>query len=517
MNKILKLLKEKIKNILKKYPITMITTLILTLISCIVIDTDLNNEKFIINLEEFLFFFDFGILFSEVSFHKKNRIISIITFFIISICMVALVNSNYITWIFKITISYITIMSSLILLQLFKQSKKNLSTYLIKVFSNLFKTGIIYMILSIGLLLLTLTFNYLILNGNYDSLILRVEILLLGIFLIPSLILDFSNTNEEINNLAKILVHYVLESLVIISFVIMYLYIFKILLTWEMPHNEVFRILSMLFIISCPIWIMNEYYNDKLYKINYYLPFAYIPFIILEIISLGIRIANNGITNMRYIGIIFIIFQIIYLYIYCFKKKDTFIFWTIISLTIISFLLPYVNMISVSNYSQVKIIEKYLKDNNNNNKIKSAYRYLNNNFDGKEYINKYLKNDINIIKTIIEENDSTTDNNRKNISASINLNNINISEYDKLYVIESSAFNNQAIIKYNDQKLDITDNLYDFYKNYSIVNFDEYFSLHNTIYINDLKIIFSRIDLDYQDDILFYYSINGYILEKEKN
>ena len=359
MGKLINNMKEKIKNILKTYPVTMITTLVLTIILSIYIDNNLMNNVFFDRLIECLIFFDFGVLFSEVYFDNKKRLTFFIIFLLLAIGLVILDNSKYTALSFKFVISYILIISILIIYKLFKKTKLPCSEYFIKVFSNLLHTAILYLVLSVGLLLITSAFNYLILDGD-DIFILRIEILLFGGFLVPSIVLDITNPVNEVSNFIKILIHYILEILVIIAFIIIYLYIIKILLIWQLPSNEVFRILALLFVFSCPTWIMNEYYKDQLGKINSYLPLAFIPFIILECVSLGIRVVNHGLTNTRYLGIVLIIFQIIYIYIRYRKKKFELNFFVLIILTIISFLLPFINMISLSNYSQVKIIKNIL-------------------------------------------------------------------------------------------------------------------------------------------------------------
>lgn len=43
---------------------------------------------------------------------------------------------------------------------------------------------------------------------------------------------------------------------VMIAMAIIYIYIIKIFVTWEIPSNEIFNICSVLFAIGAPIWTM---------------------------------------------------------------------------------------------------------------------------------------------------------------------------------------------------------------------------------------------------------------------
>ena len=81
------------------------------------------------------------------------------------------------------------------------------------------------------------------------------------------------------------------------------MYIIKIIVFKDMPSNQIFRILAALFILGCPIWTMvcNFKEDTIIDKINKLLPKLFIPFIILQIYSIGVRILENGITENRYL------------------------------------------------------------------------------------------------------------------------------------------------------------------------------------------------------------------------
>ena len=300
----LDLLKDRMKKPYQKYPVTIILTILLTIILS-VSDDYIKIEKVIL----FLLLLVMSSFFSEVFFTKlKSRIISLLLFIPITFLIeYFILETNKLG--LKISVPYIIIINLLSFYKLYKKSKKNISEYFLSITTNIFKTTIFYYILSMGFLFIGIIFASLILEGDNYDIIFRIEILLFGIFFFPNLLEDISNTDSPKYEFIKVIFHYILESIIMICFLIIYIYIIKIIVTLTLPSNSLFRILSVLFIISFPIWIINDYYQkDFLSKINHYLKIAFIPFIFLEIYTLGIRIIYYGITYTRYIGIMMIIF-----------------------------------------------------------------------------------------------------------------------------------------------------------------------------------------------------------------
>ena len=174
----------------------------------------------------------------------------------------------------------------------------------------------------------------------------------------------------------------------------------KIVILWKIPSNQVYRILSVLFIFSVPIWTMVNYYNkekDIFQKINNILPYAFIPFIILQIYSITIRIISSGFTPFRYIGVLLILLEIIYFIIYIRKTKLSNILLIINAFIIISLLLPGINMFDVSNNSQLNRIKKYVNKDNLSQKerniIYSSYDYLSETKEGKKLIDNSFESE----------------------------------------------------------------------------------------------------------------------------
>ena len=510
MNKMINLLKEKTMDIRKIFPLTFVLVMILTVFLTLSFDGDVFDNEIFENVSLFLILFISGTIFSESYFNKKY--ISYGIFMIFSLILVILK-------IEKVTISYLLIINLLNIYRFYLNSKVSLSEYLIKVFTNMLKTSILYWVLSIGGMLISSIFAYLI-SDEYD-IIWRFMLLLTGCFYIPNLLLDFNNMNIEISKFIKVLVKYVLETLVIITFLIIYLYIIKIIITWDIPSNEIFRILSALFIIGLPIWTMNDYFKEKdfLNKINNILPFTFIPFIILQIYALSIRIINNGLTITRYLGIILVMLETIYVTLYIFKRKKIDLMFIITCVyIIITFLIPGINMDDLSNRSQVSMIKKYISSNNNIDKKKviSAYEYLRNSNGGEEYLNKYLVKEIPLI------NDYMKNNNVYERFQYINeeLSNISydISDYKNLKDIELNEYYNKKIDEINIfiEDIEITSLIKDYLNIYSSGELNDYFRMYHEIVFDNKKIIIKKITLSYdaEEKILDYCKIEGFMLEK---
>lgn len=519
--KIISFFKNNFNNLFKQYPVTMIVIFLETFFLSFFIDRDFLDFDLFMKIFLFLLFFFIGTIFTEIAIDKKKRIYSYIVFFILSILFVHFIHSGKSLFAIKLIICYVTIIPIYSIYKLFLDSKWKLSKYFNKVFNNFLKTWAIYLVLSFGLLFVSLIFTILI----YDDfeIVLRIELFIMGVYLVPSMLLDLTNLETNEVGIGKIIIHYILESLVILSFIIIYIYIFKILITWIVPSNVVFRILGILFIVSLPIWIMNNYYdNDYLGKVNHFLPGAFIPFILMEIFTLYIRIINNGITILRYFGIILILFQIVFIYLYYFKKdKIYYIFHVLIVLIIFSTIIPFMNMFNISYYSQVNVIKRNLNletlSKSNIEKIVGAYEYLYNSLDGRDYLNKsFDKESLEKITKIIKESDSLI---KDLIYFNIELSDIDISLYDKmLFFRDSCDYNRENIvINYQNKEIDVTDEILKYQVNISDREKDDFFKYNNEIEIDNLKIIISYLNVYYTKSdktIINSYTIEGIILEK---
>lgn len=91
------------------------------------------------------------------------------------------------------------------------------------------------------------------------------------------------------------------------------------------------------------------------------MPIAFIPLIGLQVYSIGARIGENGITPVRYMGVMFIIFEIIAIVLSIVNKRKYLTNALLVAavLMAISTILPVVNMEEISNYNQASRLKMH--------------------------------------------------------------------------------------------------------------------------------------------------------------
>lgn len=527
-------------NLLKKYPLTLIICICLTLFLTIFIDTDVFKSSTIEKTALFGVMWAIGVIFIETLKlkNKKFTIASYVLTAIISFVFVNLLENVYGVFnehVTRIMTGYGLISILLSMFFIIKKEKITFQEYLLKIFNNVFNSSITYGILNIGMTLILVIFVELILDGSYGELLFRSQILLLGLFYFPAMQNSISDVKEkQPSSFIKVLVKYVLLPLVTIAMIIIYIYIAKILIQREMPSNIIFRILAGIFIAAFPIWNMVSYFKEQkiIYKISRILPYAYLPFIFLEIYSVGVRIIELGFTPVRYIGIAFIIFQIIVL-LFTISKRKISLSYSFIVLSAIIFIacMTPLNFNTMSKLSQKQILVSILSEERNfddllemeKEKVHSAYSYLTNNY-GDNYIPKYIKEMNNEINSYSKVNLNYRNN--EYISFSEYGGEIQVKQYASIIPIR------MANSKYNNGNI----NLYDYDNNYA-ANVDiktivekvidenkktsklaENYILQNRyVPINEIQTLYiTRLDITYDTSTneVIHISLSGYLLKK---
>ena len=533
-----------IKTVFEKNPVVIICILLFSALTAIAIDTEFIKEEWWQNIVLFTLYFVSGAFLVEVLFNQNTpkKIISYVGSFIIAIVFVMLHNhaTDIASILWKIVLCYVLTLWILSIYFLFKNTKKNFTEYVLKISINILKTSIVYGILAIGITIVSSIFVYLIWESMGYTLTLRLQIILLGFYYIPRLIYDLTDVQKEVNAFFKGLIKYVLTGLVMISFIIIYLYMIKILILRDMPKNQVFRILSVLFIVGMPIWTMTQYFKDESlwYKISLKLPVAFIPFILLQIYTIGIRIANNGFTPFRYVCVAFVVFEIIYSLIYIWRKEKIEILLLLLNaIVIVSFIIPGINMFKVSDVSQAQNLKIFKNKSDytdeEKEKIYGAYRYLKYSPDGEKYINEILdKEDIEEIKSF-HPSKMINNSEFKYINASTDQEKIEVKEYSNLYFIDASNRSNDKSLEETFKKMkleyqgstqiieiDVLEEFKEYINTYMDLGKEElkeYFKQNYKIEIDsDKKLIIKSFNLHYNPNskIVRDYSVKGYLLEK---
>ena len=365
----------------------------------------------------------------------------------------------------RILFVYGVVMTGCAVYHMFKRLEEDFEIYCTKAFLELLKASVVYGLFAIGLGIIVFIFNELIYDT--DDFVWQLELFLAGGIYTPMCIKAISSKNERAGKFARFCITYVLFPMLLIALAIIYIYIVKIFVTDTVPSNRVFEILAFLFSIGMPVWTMLHALLDRngqteekqqkgFSKVAVFIPYAFIPFIILQCWSIGIRIKDYGFTTSRYSAVVLIIAEIIYFILYAIhhRGKKHAISWMLFALMAISFLaviMPGISYDDVVIRSQTKRIEKMIDNKNLTDKeksaIKSAYRAIDRvGYKGENALNKrFSKAQIDEIKEYSDYNDWNSDKiypyyNNSHVS-------IDVSEYSRL-TFASSTDNRSGLSTY---------------------------------------------------------------------
>ena len=520
---------ETFRQLIKKFPLTLLIIAFATLFLTIAIDTDFSSSTIakiclfcmIFAIESFLVenIFDKKKIYKGIGYALSATIGLVFNLLIFNESF-----ENFVQTTVRILIGYLLIVFLYSIYTIIRKNKIEFKNYILNVFANTFNSTITYLVLNLGLTLISVIFIELLLDSAYGLFILRLQILLLGLFYIPQIINSLWNvTDKNVNTFIQGLIKFVLLPLTEISMLIIYMYIVKILILNQMPSNIIFRILAGIFIVAFPVWNMagnfkeDSKFVEKSVKL---LPYFYMPFILLECYSLYVRIAELGFTPVRYFGIVFIIGQIIALILTVTKKGEKLphIFIYIACLILIAFITP-LNYYKISILSQKNILINTFPETaayntlspENRSKAKGAYKFLVRN-DAFDYIPEYIKQQSDEIY-----NYDSYDN-IEYINAYDGEVEIAISNYSKLTEVSAYAYGSSTKVEFygNYSNLIARVDLKELLEN--AINTQEpeqYIIYHRRIKIDDTKDLYIKsLNASYYKDtkIFQHISIDGFIL-----
>ncbi|WP_026498252.1 DUF4153 domain-containing protein [Butyrivibrio sp. WCD2001] len=345
-------------------------------------------------------------------------------------------------------VTLIVLYLCLIIFFFYKKSGETFEMYVAKAFCGIMKSELLYVILAIGSLFITVFFGVLIFEDWDSDTIMRVQLLPLGFVAYPCAIAGLSDTEDDISKLGKAILNYVFVSIISIAYLIIYLYIIKIIIQRSLPSDEVFEILAVLFVFGIGIWTMAYGCAEGLFKkIAGLLPFLYIPFIILQVICMFIRIDDYGFTTIRYLEIMFIVFEVIYFALYTirfFGKKDIAYcaLFAIASLVMVIFISPFANARNVVTLSRKSEIEEFVALGDNATvfdemQAKEAYKVISK--EGGSIGQNYLKGKLTRDQIVLlsKGRDGREDIDFFQIDVRLNgrVNSFDVSSYDEFYII----------------------------------------------------------------------------------
>ncbi|MCH5262522.1 MAG: DUF4153 domain-containing protein [Lachnospiraceae bacterium] len=362
----------------------------------------------------FLILFILAVMFTEsiLSYEKKERRIKIIRILcfvfaaVISAVFVAVQEatgsvSNIISaWAVRYYIICILLLVLGIIYFSHKKSGIGFIEYMMHVAVNFCVTTAIYIILCIGVSLILLILDLLFFDG-FSLMLQCCYILLTGLYYVPGCIAALSNMDSNIDDeITRVLTTKVLTSMTVCAMGIVYAYLLKILVTWQMPSNEIFGIVSGLFCIGMFIWVIDYYYRDdtKYALFLQRLPYGMIPMIPVQAYSMCVRIYNYGMTTGRYMGMLLVVFEIFMLLICRFRRdKIENVILVLCICVVVAGCVPGVNMFSVSNRWQrsmlVSVYDKIASGQeitqNEYDRMEGAYKYLRWKPEMKDIVEKY--------------------------------------------------------------------------------------------------------------------------------
>ena len=391
------------KTYVKQYMATNIVIIIATLVFTF---ANFNAwSKFLTSFEIIAVIAAINFFVAESYFKKKSaRIYSYIIGFAIAGIFERFVNYNaFGTSIYRILIGYSIVAFLIGLFKVIKNSGLELSKYCTRSFKNLFGTGVIYGILVVGfILIMTIAISLLTPGKDYEP-VMRAQIAIFGLFLVPATLLSITNTEGESSKFIEAVISFVLLPLTALATIIIYIYMLKILALRQIPQNSIYKIIAGLFVVAFPVWVMTYEYKQKNKFVEVFskiMPIAFIPLIGLQVYSIGARIGENGITPVRYMGVMFIIFEIIAIVLSIVNKRKYLTNALLVAavLMAISTILPVVNMEEISNYNQASRLKNAWREGESFTSLSSeekatassAYRYLLRQENSEKYLPKYL-------------------------------------------------------------------------------------------------------------------------------
>ncbi|MCR5651652.1 MAG: DUF4153 domain-containing protein [Lachnospiraceae bacterium] len=333
---------DSLAGVFRDYPVTMASILVAALFAAILVHLDYKDKDVKETCEkimQFAFWMGAQSFVIEEIFRKKllPKICSFVFAVLFSsafVFMASYEGSDLFgldfemlsdIWL-KVCVVYGTIISALAIYHIYRRLGQGFEEYCTRSFLTLLRSYVLYGLFAIGLAVIIYIFSELIFDtGDFLE---CSEVFLATGFIAAMTIRAVSSAHEKCGRFAKICVMYALLPMLLIAYAIIYIYMIKIFVTDDVPSNSVFRILAGLFSVGVPIWTMaHDIGSDRkgFGKISFIVPYIYIPFIFLQIWSLGIRIGQYGLTSQRYFGIVLIIFEILYFILYAcgqILKKD---------------------------------------------------------------------------------------------------------------------------------------------------------------------------------------------------
>ncbi len=505
----------------KKYLLTNIGLIVLTFYSMIIgLESGYNSVVF----KSLMMFVCINFL-VETTYKKDNkkRLYLYILSVFLSILISFLCNFNDV----RLVLVFFGINLILLFIGLYQiiKNKKDISNYASKVFFNLFKVELFTMILLVGFGIIYAIMLILIIDGYSVEFYSKLVLFIIGVYNIPFTIISIDNVSDDVPDIIHTLINRVLLVLLDTSFIVILIYVIKILVTGSIPQNQVFAIVLLLFMFAYPMIILLGNYDGKIEKFNVkYLPYVFVIPVLLQMHSLFLRIDTYGVTNIRYLGIYIIIVEVVSIILLLIKDKKYFkyLFIFLAVLIYVLFISPFSNLYEAPIMLQVNRLTSIWTENTSENDItkderqviKDIYDYLKDEQNADSFMPKYLSLE-KINKYLMNTRDKY-DGELSQYYSYVNKNeSIDVKEFSTFKHIRygvRSVDINEGILEIEDDTFNIKEDVDDFirvyYDNYSYDKEIMFYSETGKVFVVETMSFYYNGNMDSLDN----FELEGYLL-----
>ena len=521
--------KNNIRTFFKNYAGTCICILLFTMYAMIF------NFEESTYIPTALFFTGVGFFFAETILTGNKKKIGYGAFIVMGICFAILLELSPTT---KIEMLYAGSIIMIFCVSLYHivREKNDLAEYITRSATNLFKVGLTTSIVIISASVLYLLIDYLLFPIS-DEAFLKVIYFIMGFYSAPFTLMCLVDTKEPTMGFVDNVISKVLIPIMNIVFGVMIVYIIRIIVQGEMPKNEIFAYVTMLFVMMAPLSIVAKKFEGKYYEFNNkYLGYLFIAPLVLQTYSLVLRINQYGLTITRYVGLFVIAFEALTIFLMHYRYQK-FVNKTILALAgfaVVLLVVPYLNAYdAVTNYHIHKIKStltgREISDLSltERKSVYMSYDYLNDFEENplKKVESLVNKENINIIcNDECRKDEARYEDHYVSFIYTNKEDSIDISNYKTLQFVDKNIYDDvKSINSLTIEKQKVDFSLYD---NYVKENKDKYdveddfikFTEENKIVkVNDeIDLLIKYLNIRYNDetDMIEYLDLEGYFLYK---
>lgn len=175
---------------------------------------------------------------------------------------------------------------------------------------------------------------------------------------------NYKNKSSEISRFLEILISYIAVPLIAAFTLVLMSYFAKILFTFEWPNGELATITLSYSAVGIFVYLLTALIENKIAKLyKMYFPKILILIVIMQLISIGIRVNAYGITESRYYVILFAVYTMITAIILSFKpRQNNGLIVLLASLFAVISVVPPLDTFTTSRLSQTIRLEYYLEE-----------------------------------------------------------------------------------------------------------------------------------------------------------